>query len=90
MRNVNLFTNEQYDPACLKLNPKGVVPTLVDEGNAIVESSLICEYLDETFPRTPLLPSTPYLRARSRLWSRLIDEQIFQATRELSFSAHFR
>ena len=29
IKNVNLFTNEQYDPAYLKLNPKGVVPTLV-------------------------------------------------------------
>lgn len=88
--NVNLFTNEQYDPAYLKLNPKGVVPTLLDDGRAIVESSLICEYLDESFPQNSLMPDTPFLRARSRLWSKLIDEQIFEATRELSFSAHFR
>ena len=90
MCGVNLFTNEQYDPAYLKLNPKGVVPTLVDNDVAIVESSLICEYLDESFAQTPLMPATPALRARARLWSKLVDEQIFEATRELSFSAHFR
>ncbi len=90
MRAVNLFANEQFDPAYLKLNPKGVVPTLVHDGRAVVESSLICEYLDETFPQNPLMPATPYLRARMRLWSKLVDEQIFEATRELSFSAHFR
>ena len=90
IHNINLFTNEQYDPAYLELNPKGVVPTLVDDGKAIIESSLICEYLDETFPQHPLIPATPYLRARMRLWSKLVDEQIFEATRELSFSAHFR
>ena len=49
-REVNLFANEQYDPAYLRLNPKGVVPTLVDNGLPVVESSLICEYLDESFP----------------------------------------
>ena len=89
-RDVNLFTNEQYDPAYLRLNPKGVVPTLVDNGLPVVESSLICEYLDESFPERPLRPETPFLRARMRLWSKLVDEQIFEATRELSFSAHFR
>lgn len=87
---VNLFTNEQFSPAYLKLNPKGVVPTLMDAGKPVIESSLICEYLDETFPHPPLIPAAPYLRARMRLWSKLVDEQIFEATRELSFSAHFR
>lgn len=89
-QNVNLFTNEQYDPEYLKLNPKGVVPTLVHDGRAIVESTLICEYLDEEFPENRLIPPAPFLRTRMRLWSKLVDEQIFEATREISFSAHFR
>jgi glutathione S-transferase len=42
MHMANLFFNEQYAPACLKLNPKGVVPTLVDGGKVIIESTLIC------------------------------------------------
>ena len=87
---VNLFTNEQYRPEYLKLNPKGVVPTLVHDGHAIVESTLICEYLDELFPARSLIPTDPFLRTRMRLWSKLVDEQIFEATREISFSAHFR
>ena len=40
---VDLFKAEQYDPKYLKLNPKGVVPTLVHDGKAIIESTLICE-----------------------------------------------
>jgi glutathione S-transferase len=48
--NVDLFKAEQYDPKYLKLNPKGIVPTLVHEGKSIIESTLICEYLDDTFP----------------------------------------
>src|SRR5712672_4594916 len=47
---IDLFKNEQYRPEYLRLNPKGVVPTLIHEGHAIVESTLICEYLDEIFP----------------------------------------
>jgi glutathione S-transferase len=90
MQSVNLFLNEQYNPDYLKINPKGVVPSLVDDGKVIIESSLICEYLDETYPQPRLVPDDPYLRSKMRLWSKAIDEGIFEATREISFSAMFR
>ncbi len=89
-QNVDLFRNEQFSPEYLKINPKGVVPALDHDGRIVVESSLICEYLDECFPERPLMPQDPYLRARTRLWSKTVDEQLFDATRELSFSAMFR
>lgn len=89
-KRVDLFKNEQYDPAYLKYNPKGVVPTLVDNDQPIVESTLICEYLDETYPEPRLVPKSPYERSQMRLWSKQIDEGIFEATREISFSAMFR
>ena len=90
MKVIDLFKNEQYDPAYLKLNPKGVVPTLIHEGKPVVESTLICEFLDETFPAPRLLPADAHGRAQSRLWSKAVDEGIFEATREISFSAMFR
>jgi len=90
IKGVDLFKNEQYDPAYLKYNPKGVVPTLVHNDKPIVESTLICEYLDETFPEPSLVPSDAYERSQMRLWSKQIDEGIFEATREISFSAMFR
>ena len=46
---VDLFTGGQFDPAYLKLNPKAVVPTLVDDGRVLTESTLIAEYLDDKF-----------------------------------------
>ena len=61
---VDLFKAEQYDPEYLKLNPKGVVPTLVHDGTPVIESTLICEYLDDTFPDPPLIPNDP-ARARA-------------------------
>ena len=61
---VDLFASEQYDPKYLKLNPKGVVPTLVHDGVPVIESTLICEYLDETFPDPPLAPRDAAQRAQ--------------------------
>ncbi len=87
---VDLFTGAQYDPAYLKYNPKGVVPTLVHDGVPVIESTLICEYLDETFPEPPLVPKDPAQRARMRLWSKMVDEGLFEGAAEISFSAMFR
>ena len=87
---VDLFRAEQYDPKYLKLNPKGIVPTLVHDGRPIIESTLICEYLDDTFPEPRLIPSDPWQRARMRLWSKIVDEGLFEGVTELSFSAMFR
>ena len=89
-RNIDLFSNEQYAPWYLAINPKGVVPVLDHGGNIVIESSLICEYLDEFFPSPPMMPASTHARARARLWSKAVDEGLFEATRELSFSAMFR
>ena len=70
---INLFDNQQYQADYLKLNPKGVVPTLIHEGRPVVESTLICEYLDATHPDPALTPDDPYMRARMRIWSKHID-----------------
>jgi glutathione S-transferase len=87
---VDLFRSEQYDPSYLKLNPKGVVPTLVHDGKPVIESTLICEYLDDVFPNPPLVPADPWQRSRMRIWSKLVDEGLFEGITEISFSAMFR
>jgi glutathione S-transferase len=87
---VDLFKAEQYDPKYLKLNPKGVVPTLVHDGTPVIESTLICEYLDDAFPNPSLVPKDPAQRARMRLWSKFVDEGLFEGVTEISFSAMFR
>jgi glutathione S-transferase len=56
----------------------------------VIESTLICEYIDETFPDPPLIPKAPAERARMRLWSKFVDEGLFDGVTELSFSAMFR
>jgi glutathione S-transferase len=77
---VDLFTNQQYEPDYRKLNPAGVVPTLVHDGEIVTESTLICEYLDELYPDPPLLPPTPFGKARARLWAKTVDEAFSRAS----------
>jgi glutathione S-transferase len=88
---VDLFKAEQYDPQYRKLNPKGVVPTLVHDGKPVIESTLICEYIDQTFPQAPrLIPADPWQQSRMRLWSKMVDDGLFEGVTEISFSAMFR
>src|SRR5262249_48066478 len=61
----------QYDPASLKLNPSGVVPTLVHDGVPITESSLILYYIDDVSPQPPLMPKEPLQRHRVRMYNKL-------------------
>lgn len=86
---VNLATNEHLQPDYLKLNPNGVVPTLVHDGAVITDSGVICEYLDEVFPQTPMLPEDPAKRAAVRAWGRYLDEVPTAAIRVPSFNMAF-
>lgn len=63
---VNLRGGEQKEKAYRRLNPQGLVPFLVDGEWGIGQSVAIMEYLDETYPAYPLLPSSPQDRARVR------------------------
>ena len=42
--------NGHLTEAYLRMNPNGVVPTLVHDGTVVIDSSVILEYLDEVFP----------------------------------------
>lgn len=53
-------------PDYLAMNPQGLIPALEDGGTVISQSLAIIEYLEETHPRPPLLPSSPLDRARVR------------------------
>jgi glutathione S-transferase len=58
----------------LEISPIGKVPVFVDEdGTVIWDSTLIAEYLDETYPQPSFYPSTPRLRIECRKWEELAD-----------------
>ena len=81
---------DQNDPAYMKLNPNGVVPTLVHDGKVIVESSLILYYIDEAFPEPSLMPKTAEARHRVRLYNKLIDEYLHNSCTIMTFATAFR
>ena len=74
-----------------KLNPNGVVPTLITEnGTVIIESTVILEYLDDAYPDIPLKPDDPIARARMRLWTKQLDEGIHVNLATVSNAVAFR
>ncbi len=88
-RYVELWRYENLDPDYLKLNPFGVVPTLVHDGVPIVNSFCILEYVEDAFPARPLRPADPVLRAKSRLWGWLADE-VHPAMADATYNAQMR
>jgi glutathione S-transferase len=90
-RHLVLRAGEHQAPWYRKLNRRAVVPTLIDGEKAIPESNVILEYLDEAYPQPPLAPKDPYGRARMRLWTKQLDEDIHDACAAiLSFGIAFR
>ena len=80
-RYVNLFRFEHLSADYLKLNPNGVVPTLVHDGHVVINSACINEYIDEVFPDPRLSPAHPNDRARMRLWTWTADDAHIQGAR---------
>ena len=87
---LNLRAGDQQEPEYLKLNPNAVVPTLVDDGNIIIESTVICEYLDDAYLEPKLKPVNALGRARMRLWTKQLDEGVHAATSVVSSVIAFR
>lgn len=56
-RHVNLIKKEQLQPFYMGINPRGLVPTLVHDGQVIIESNDILEYLEAQFPQPALIPT---------------------------------
>ncbi|MEM6625519.1 MAG: glutathione S-transferase family protein [Pseudomonadota bacterium] len=88
-RVINFANQEHLSDEYLHLNPNGVVPTLIHNGRAIVDSSVICEYLDEVFPDPRLSPPTALERANMRAWMRYLEEVPTTAIRVPSFNMLF-
>ncbi len=71
---VDIIEKENLKPDYLKLNPKGVVPVLVDDGTPVTESTIIMEYLDTAYEQDSLKPASALDQARMRKWCKWIDE----------------
>jgi glutathione S-transferase len=77
---------DQFDPAYMRLNPNAVVPTLVHDGAVIIESTVICHYVDDRFPGAPLMPADPLARAKVRMTAKMMDEYVHNCCTVLTFA----
>jgi maleylpyruvate isomerase len=57
---------EQFAAAYKAINPQALVPALEDNGGILTQSLAIIEYLEERYPKPPLLPADPADRALVR------------------------
>lgn len=77
-------------PEFRAVNPRGQVPTIVDDGFALWESMAIVEYLEERFPQKPLLPKDVRSRAVVRRLMLEADNHLHGAGEDLFEATLFR
>jgi glutathione S-transferase/RNA polymerase-associated protein len=58
------------------VNPRAEVPALVDGDVSLYDSTVICEYLEDRYPTSPIYPRDPAARAECRLLEDLADTQL--------------
>ena len=76
---VDIIAGENRRQPYLSINPAGGTPVLeLDSGEALAETTAICEYLEEKHPSPPLIGATPEARARTRMWTRRVDLHFVQ------------
>ena len=61
---LDILRGDQFAPEYQKLNPKAVVSTLVHDGNVIVESTIINEYIDREISAGCRFSSTALVHTR--------------------------
>ena len=79
MTDVDIIAGENRREPFLSINPAGGTPVLMlDSGEALAETTAICEYLEERHPTPALIGTTPEARARTRMWTRRVDLHVVQ------------
>ena len=73
----DLMGAENRGEAYLEKNPGGQLPALeLDNGMVIAETIVICDYLEELHPEPALIGSTPDERAKTRMWTRRVEQKV--------------
>ncbi|MEM7704518.1 MAG: glutathione S-transferase family protein [Pseudomonadota bacterium] len=83
---VNLPERENYTEWFMGINPRGLVPVLVDDGKVIIESNDILNYLENKFPEPPLIPADGNAEAQELLDT---EDALHHDLRAISFRYFF-
>jgi len=73
---IHLRKGEQRAPGYLAVNPQGLLPALVVDGQRLTQSLAILEFLEERHPEPALLPADAFGRARVRALADLVACEI--------------
>ena len=84
---LDVLAFEQHNPEFIQLNASGEVPVLVVDGEAMNESSYICEYLEEAYPQNSLMPEQPLDRWAVRVWQKYVDDYVAACASDLAWMA---
>ena len=79
---INLIKQEQFSEWFLGINPRGLVPTLVDNGEVHIESNDIMMHLDEKFKNNKLYPDDKFDEIVSDL---AFEDSLHHDLRRLTF-----
>ena len=63
---VNLLKSQQLDEGYLAVNPQGLLPALETEEGYLAQSLAILEWLDETYPQSPIIAGSAWQKAKIR------------------------
>ena len=63
---VNLLKSQQLDEGYLAVNPQGLLPALETEEGYLAQSLAILEWLDETYPQSPIVAGSAWQKAQIR------------------------
>ena len=71
-REVDLFLDENLEPEYMRINHRGVVPTLIDAGYTVFDSASIMRYIDRNFAGPSLIPED---EEKNKLMHHWLDAQ---------------
>ncbi len=75
-RDVDLTLGDQHKASYRAVNLQRLVPVLEADGRRLTQSVAILEWLEETYPDPPLLPSDAWDRARVRAMVQIVAADI--------------
>jgi len=73
----------------LARSPMGKVPFLELDGARLAESQVICEYIEDVYPQTPLYPADPLAKAKVRELITVMELHLELVARRLYGAAFF-
>jgi glutathione S-transferase len=84
-----VYVRPSQDEAVTAVSPMGKIPYVEWDGQVLVESQVINEWLDELHPEPPLMPRDPHERARIRELLAIVEMHLELPARRLYKEAFF-